>query len=68
MDNAIGEEGAMALTTIWTRAHVTTLLDSVIPGYPEGVRPLFVDPTVGDLAVITAIGYVVLLVRGGDGL
>ena len=60
MDNAIGEEGAMALATTWTSAHVTALLDAVIPGYPGGVQPLFVDPKREDRAVITAIGCVLL--------
>ncbi len=57
MDNAVGEEGAAALTGLWTSAHVTTVLGAVLPGYPEGVAPLFVRPTEADRALLTSIGY-----------
>ena len=58
MDNAFGEEGAMALASMWHSAGVRQLIQAVVPDFPtdDSLR-LFVDPREADLEVITSIGH-----------
>lgn len=55
VDNSIGEDGALALSTHWHVMGVAAVMRAVVPGYPD--TDLFKDADDADEATVRGVGH-----------